>query len=86
MTEHFAPQVIVDGITVTPEGWMWILGLALGGSDWAIKLASDPAFDLRGKMADYNKRRNIYYTEEAIVALEKQLEECRSHLREYNKQ
>jgi hypothetical protein len=78
MTETFAPTVIVNGATVKPEGWMWILGFALGHCDWAIELCSSPEFDLRGKIADYNRRRSLYFTELEIAALELKLLEAHS--------
>jgi hypothetical protein len=28
-----APSVAVGGSTVKPEGWVWVLGFALAGSD-----------------------------------------------------
>jgi hypothetical protein len=44
MVERFAPTVVMDGRTVTPEGWMWVLGFALGGCEWAIKEANTESF------------------------------------------
>ena len=35
-SKSFAPTVMVDGRTITPPGWMWVMGLALGGVEWAI--------------------------------------------------
>ena len=35
--ETFAPTVLYHGQTVAPPGWMWILGFALSGCEWAIK-------------------------------------------------
>ena len=74
MTETFAPQVVVNGVTVTPEGWMWTLGFAMGGCQWAIDIVEDPAYDLRGKMIDYNKRRDIYFTEQRIARLHTEID------------
>jgi hypothetical protein len=42
--DSFAPGVIVDGKRVTPKGYVWILGFALAGCDWAIEKASKPEF------------------------------------------
>lgn len=80
-TEKFAPTVMVDGSSVQPEGWMWILSFAIGGCDWAVKIASEPEFDLRGKMADYNRRHNIYHTEQMIERLERDLAAARATMR-----
>jgi len=41
---NFAPTIQIDGQTVTPKGYMWVLGFALAGCDWAIKEASKPEF------------------------------------------
>jgi hypothetical protein len=27
---------MVDGVRVEPPGWMWVLGFALGGCEWAL--------------------------------------------------
>ena len=41
----FAPTVTMPGgRTVTPEGWMWVLGFALAGVSWAVETASTPEF------------------------------------------
>lgn len=80
MTEHFAPQIMVDGHSVTPEGWMWVLGFALRGIPWAVEQASDPAFDLRGKLADYYQRREVYFAEAQIAHCEQELAKARARL------
>lgn len=41
---RFAPTVQVDGQTVTPTNWQWLLGFALGGCDWAKEAVLKPAF------------------------------------------
>jgi len=79
--ESFAPSVVVDGITVQPEGWMWILGFALGGCEWAIQLADSPEFDLRGKINDYDRRKRIASCKKTIEYYEKELARVRSTLR-----
>jgi len=43
-SQHFAPAIRVDGVTVTPKGYAWVLAFALAGCDWAIKEASKPEF------------------------------------------
>lgn len=42
--ETFAPSIVIDGQTVTPDGWQWILAFAIRGCDWAIEEASKPEF------------------------------------------
>jgi hypothetical protein len=33
----FAPTVLIDGQTVTPPGWMWVLAYAAAGCKWAMR-------------------------------------------------
>jgi len=61
MTEHFAPGVVIDGVTVYPEGWMWVLGFALAGCEWAIVEAE--RMNLRECARDYGRRRKLYFAE-----------------------
>ena len=42
--EKFAPSITVDGETVTPKGYVWVLGFALAGCEWALKEANTPEF------------------------------------------
>ena len=44
MNNSFAPAIKIDGITVTPKGYEWVLGFALAGCDWAIEKAQKPEF------------------------------------------
>lgn len=44
MTEYIKPAIMLDGETYYPQGWMYILGFALGGVKWAIVEASKPEF------------------------------------------
>jgi len=53
----FAPTVLIDGVTLTPEGWMWILSFALAGIPWAVRAAMKPEFDLRSYITEYNRRK-----------------------------
>jgi len=76
----FSPTAIVDGETVTPEGWMWVLAFALKGIEWAVEKAEDPEYDLRGKMADYEKRKNDYQLTNHMKRLEKELARVKKEL------
>jgi hypothetical protein len=80
MGERFAPTVMVDGERVTPEGWMWILGFALGGVQWALDECEKPEFDLRGKIRDYYRRKQVYEINTEIERLEKRLKKLRLEL------
>lgn len=73
MSESFAPTVIVDGQTVAPEGWMWVLGFALGGCQWAIDECEKTEFDLRGKICDYYRRKQLHEVDAEIERIEKRL-------------
>lgn len=76
-TGKFAPTAVVDGVTVTPEGWMWILALAINGIDWAVKQVDDPAFDMRGRIADYKRRQRLHQVDLQIEELEQRLAKYR---------
>lgn len=77
-THSFAPQAVVDGVTVTPENWMWIVALAMNGVGWAVKLADDPVFDMRGKIVDYERRRRLHSVDLSIEDLEQRLAQLRA--------
>jgi hypothetical protein len=81
MVTKFAPTVVVDGETVTPEGWMWVLGFAIAGAPWAIDQCRSEEFDLRGKIKDYNRRKEAYGLINEIKDLEKTLESLRRKLK-----
>ncbi len=53
----FAPTIKLDGETITPKGYEWVLGFALAGCEWAIKEATDPVFIL--KVRDQLNKENI---------------------------
>ena len=80
--ESFPLSLVVDGKTIPVENWMIVMAFALRGIPWAIKLADDPTYDLRGKYRDYEKRRyeqninrSIEYYEREIIKLKESLEE-----------
>jgi len=78
--QHFATSVNVDGETITPKGYVWVLGFALAGCEWAIKKASTPEF-LSMVRADLKKEqiealeRAIQHHESEIVMLTDNIEE-----------
>ena len=77
MTESFAPSVNVPGYgTVTPPGWMWVLGFAIGGCEWAIKEAGTEEF--RIQVRKWYREQDMIRTEAYVVDLEKKL--CRARL------
>ena len=71
---RFAPSVIVDGRTVQPEGWMWVLGFALAGVPWAMETASTDEFRERCRaglkaMRDREAESEIAHLERRIAVL-----------------
>ena len=74
----FAPTINLNGRTVTPGGWHWILGFALGGCKWAIKIASTEEFrkQIRDDLEETRKRdihQMIEYYESEIARLKETL-------------
>lgn len=75
----FAPTVVMPGGgTVTPEGWMWVLGFAMAGCEWAIEAAERDG--LQQKAMDYQRRQRIYWQEGEVRELESRLAEARKKL------
>ncbi len=78
---NFAPTIQVEGRTVTPKGYEWVLGFALAGCDWAIKQASDPGF-LEMIRADL-KQEAVEKLEMLIEQYERKVLEMKSDLDSY---
>lgn len=76
--EKMHPAVIIDGVTVYPEGWMYILAFAFAGIPWAIEEASKPDFIEIAR--DYERRKNKYWCEKSIEESEKRLAELKARL------
>lgn len=69
---RFAPTVAMPGGgTVTPEGWMWVLGFALAGCEWAIEAAERD--NLHERAMDYRRRQRIYWQRREVDDLEARL-------------
>lgn len=79
--KKFPIAVNVDGFHVEVENFIFVMALAIRGVDWAMELCSDPKYDLRGQLKDYEKRKSIYLSERQIERLEKQLEEAKENYR-----
>ena len=76
---RFAPTVTMPGGgVVTPEGWMWVLGFALAGCDWAIEAAERDG--LHQKAMDYRRRQRIYWQEREVAAAEERLADAGARL------
>jgi len=68
---NFAPTVMVDGRVVTPQGWMWVVGLALAGCEWAVVEASKP--DFREQVASWLLTEQRAKALQEIAALEQRI-------------
>ena len=76
---RFAPTVnMPGGGVVTPEGWMWVLGFALAGCEWAVEAAERDG--LQQKAMDYRRRQRIYWQEQEVSAAEARLAREREKL------
>lgn len=73
----FAPSVVLPGgRTVQPEGWMWVLGFAFGGCQWAVDTANTPEFkDSMRKSLSMMRDREI---ESEIAALEARIAQLKA--------
>ena len=77
--EKFAPTVHVPGLgTYQPPGWMWVLGFALGGCEWAIREAGTEAF--RETARQWYRDRKRSRLADYVVDLEEKLAEARCRL------
>jgi hypothetical protein len=86
ITEYITPGVVIDGQRVPIEGWMFVLAFALRGVEWAVRDALDPAFDMDGKVRDYERRRQTYFAERALAEAENNVVRLRARLEELQRQ
>lgn len=77
--ERFAPSVSINGRTITPPGWVWVLGFAIGGCKWAIEEAEKPEFlqTVRG----YLKNQHNETIQQCIEEKMKEIERLKRELR-----
>lgn len=74
--ETIAPSVMIDGQTITPPGWMWILGFAIGDCQWAIDELEKP--EIKAQMEAWIQSRRDAQLEEEIAYLEARLARAKS--------
>jgi len=74
----FAPTININGETVTPKGYEWILGFALAGCEWAIRKAIEPEFlnMVRGQL----KQETVKQLERAIQEYEQKIEQLKKEI------
>ena len=75
---NFAPGVMLDGRRVTPTGWMWVLGFALAGCEWAVIAANKPEF--RETVANWMRDRKRAEADQEIAALEQRISSIRASM------
>jgi hypothetical protein len=76
---RFAPTILTrDGRAVTPEGWMWILGFALGGCQWAIDEVSTPEF--RERYRAWKRASELARIESEIAHFERRIEALKARI------
>jgi hypothetical protein len=74
----FAPTIMVDGRSVAPEGWMWVLCFALAGCEWAVVEADKPEF--REFVAAWIQRHKRDEALQEIAALEDRIDNIKASL------
>ena len=79
MSEYITPGVMLDGVRYEPPGWMWILGFALGGCDWAIRKADTPEF--REGVREWLREHGREDLRQEIVKAESRIAELKEELR-----
>ena len=73
--EKFPISVNIPDVgAVEVENWMLVMAFALKGIPWAVALADDPEYDLRGKYRDYEKRRKHYFAKKEITYHQREIE------------
>lgn len=75
----FAPSVIIDGDSYTPPGWMWVLGFALGGVEWALRESDTQEF--RETVRAWTAKQKCLKLERQIAHYEQCLTKLRQELR-----
>jgi hypothetical protein len=76
--EKFAPAIMLYGQRYEPRGWMWVLGFAKGGCQWAIDEANKPEF--RQRIVEDLRKQRRDEAEAEIAQLEQRIEEIKRTL------
>ena len=74
--ERFAPTIEINGETITPAGWMWVLAFALRGVPWALIEVRKPGFDKI--ITDWRNKQRVLVLEaeyDDLLATKTDLEE-----------
>jgi len=78
MDKHIPLSVCVDGQTVYPPGWMFVVGLALGGAAWAVEECDKPEFKERIK--NWQHEQKVLQKEQQCCSLEESLRVAKADL------
>lgn len=78
--EKFAPTILIDGQTICPPGWTWVLGFALAGIAWAIAEAETPEF--RECVAEWVRNAHKERVETEISALYSQIDALKHSIKQ----
>ena len=75
-----APTALVDGVTVTPPGWMWSLAFATKGIGWAVETCLSNNWQDGVREWDSKAGKSQEQIEEMIRKIEVKLEMHRRRL------
>ncbi len=81
---RFAPKVHIDGVTVTPPGWMWIFAFAINGCEWAIKEASTEKFE--ETIQKWLKDQKNHHLQESIEFHQHEIERLKNEVARLKKE
>ena len=78
MNKSFKPGVMIDGRVVYPPGWVFVMGFASAGCDWAIEKMSDPEYlEFIERYKEQDEAENLNCE---IDRLEKQINQLKVNL------
>ena len=73
--ESFKPGIVVNGITVHPTGFEYILAFALHGCEWAIKEADSQEF--KDNLRAYSEYCDAKWINNRLDKLSKEIKELK---------
>ena len=65
------PGVVVDGVTIHPPGWMYVVAWAMAGVAWAVEEADKP---------DFKERMRAWLTEQKRANIDAQIKELEDRI------
>lgn len=76
MTEYIKPGINLNGVTYNPPGWMYVIGFALGGCEWALKEVDTKEF--KNLVKQYQEQEDAEWTNNRIDKILLELEELKT--------